>query len=97
MDTDSRGLLFFIFGFTCIWLVFDEFYGKKRISNLTNLLTPTIPSLGSVVGKAWNNQPQAQKDKEAAKQKVDQDPKLNQKEKDYLKENIDHFYGQGPA
>lgn len=42
MDNDSRGILFFILGFTCIWLVFDEFYGGKRISSITSLLTPNI-------------------------------------------------------
>lgn len=49
MDNDSRGLLFFIFGFTCLWLLYDEFYGKKRITNLTNLLTPNIPNFISTV------------------------------------------------
>lgn len=55
MDNDSRGLLFFILGFTCIWLVFDEFFGKKYISNLTNLLTPSIPSFGQSVKDAANS------------------------------------------
>ena len=57
MDNDSRGLLFFIIGFTAIWLVFDNFYGKKYISNFVNLITPNIGSMLPSVNTTptWKN------------------------------------------
>jgi hypothetical protein len=90
MDTDARGLLFFIFGFTCIWLVFDEFFGKKYVSNLTNLLTPTFPGLAA---PKWIDPEQAAKSKVTEKEKIDKDPTLSKDEKTFKKKNIDAFYG----
>ena len=94
MDNDARGLLFFILGFTSIWLVFDNFFGKKYVSNLAALLTP---QLGGLTPPPLNDPNPAGQSAAAAKKKVDSDPKLNQQEKDFLKKNIDKFFNSGPG
>jgi hypothetical protein len=97
MDNDSRGLLFFILGFTCIWLVFDSFFGKKYVNNLAGLLTPTIPSLLIGVVPSWKA-PQDQIDKQIqdSKNKIDSDPSLSPAEKTAKKNAIDDFYKNDP-
>jgi hypothetical protein len=89
MNDDSRGLLFFIFGFICIWLVFDEFFGKKYLSNLSSLLSFTITPKGI----PFIDKEQAAKNKVTDKEKIDKDPTLSKEEKDFKKKNIDAFYG----
>lgn len=89
MDTDARGLLFFIFGFVCIWLVLDEFYGKKYISHVASLLTPTIagPSI------QWMNPQAADQAHQADTKKNQSDNSISQAQKDWQQKNIDHFWG----
>lgn len=87
----EKGLLFLTLSIGCLWLLLDEFFGGRKLSSIANSLTPQ----GTPI--TWKNDAQAQKDKENIKKKIDQDPKLNQQEKDFLKKNTDHFYGQGPA
>jgi hypothetical protein len=96
MDNDSRGLLFFILGFTCIWLVFDEFYGKKYVSNLTSLLTPQLPGLSSVLPSWKAPQDQIDKQIQDSKNKIDSDPSLSDSEKAAKKKAIDDFYKNDP-
>lgn len=100
MNTD-RGLLFLTLSLACFWLVFDEFYGNKRLSSLSSKLTPDIPSVGDAVKdtveKAWNDTDQAQKSKEEAKTNIDKNDKIDSDTKKQLKDMVDHFYGPGPA
>jgi hypothetical protein len=97
MDNDSRGLLFFILGFTCVWLVFDNFFGKKYVNNLATLLTPSIPSLLGGSLPTWKA-PQDQIDKQIqeSKNKIDSDPSLSDAEKTAKKNAIDDFYKNDP-
>lgn len=99
MNTD-RGLLFLTLSLASFWLVFDEFYGKKRLSSLSTKLTPDFPSLGETVKEkasaAWNNEDQAQKSKEEAKTNIDKNEKLDEDTKQQLKDMVDHFYN-GPS
>jgi hypothetical protein len=36
----DSGLFFLTLAMLCIWLILDEFYGKKRISTFANLVIP---------------------------------------------------------
>lgn len=38
----DRGLFFFILGLASIWLVLDEFVGKKRLTTFAGLMTPDL-------------------------------------------------------
>jgi hypothetical protein len=104
MDNDSRGLLFFILGFTCVWLVFDNFFGKKYVNNLAGLLTPDIPSWGQSIKdsitqgiqNAWKNQSAADQAQASAKDKIDKDPSLSDTEKAAAKKAVDDFYKNDP-
>lgn len=44
----DKGLLFLILGFSALWLVMDEFTGKKRLTLLSELMTPDL-SIGNVI------------------------------------------------
>jgi hypothetical protein len=41
----DKGLFFLILALTCLWLVFDEFVGSKRISKLAGYMTPSMGGL----------------------------------------------------
>ena len=84
----DKGLFFMTLSLVCVWLILDDFFGQNYITRLVSHLIPD--DLGSV---SWINKSQAATDKANSKKKVQDDPKLNQKEKDYLNKNIDHFYG----
>lgn len=76
MNDTNKGLLFLMLGLTCFWFVFDEFFGKKRLSNLAGLMTPSIPSLTDTISKsidtALNGDPKKkEKVKQEEKKKVD--------------------------
>jgi phosphopantetheinyl transferase (holo-ACP synthase) len=100
MNTD-RGLLFLTLSLTSFWLIFDEFYGNKRLSSLAAKLTPDFPSpvdaAKEAVAKAWNDEPAAQTAKEDAKKKIDKNDKIDSDTKKDLKDMVDHFYGPDPA
>ena len=84
----DKGLFFMTLSLACFWLILDDFFGKGYI---TRVVRNVIPSDFGQVN--WINKEQAASDKESSKNKVQNDPKLNQKEKDFIKGNIDHFYG----
>jgi hypothetical protein len=45
----DKGLLFFTLALVCFWLVFDDLVGKKRLSNIAQMLTPDFPGIGEVI------------------------------------------------
>jgi hypothetical protein len=82
----EKGLLFFTLSVACLWLVLDEFYGGRKLSSIAAALSQGQTSM------KWIDNGQANKSKEDAKKKIEDDPKLSKEEKDFLKKNIDHFY-----
>lgn len=53
MSNDAKGLTFLTLSLLFLWLVFDDFVGKKRLSNLAKMMTPDInmPSAGEIAEK----------------------------------------------
>ncbi|HDR7881780.1 TPA: cytoplasmic protein [Bacillus cytotoxicus] len=53
MNNDAKGLTFLTLSLLFLWLVFDDFVGKKRLSKLAQMMTPdlSLPSAGEVAEK----------------------------------------------
>ncbi|MED1170187.1 cytoplasmic protein, partial [Bacillus paranthracis] len=53
MNNDAKGLTFLTLSLLFLWLVFDDFVGKKRLSKLAQMMTPdlSMPSPGEVAEK----------------------------------------------
>ncbi|MCQ6337871.1 MULTISPECIES: cytoplasmic protein [Bacillus cereus group] len=53
MNNDAKGLTFLTLSLLFLWLVFDDFVGKKRLSKLAQMMTPdlSMPSAGEVAEK----------------------------------------------
>ncbi|MCU5087555.1 cytoplasmic protein [Bacillus cereus] len=53
MNNEAKGLTFLTLSLIFLWLVFDDFVGKKRISKLAGMMTPdlSMPSVGEVTDK----------------------------------------------
>ncbi|EOQ01055.1 hypothetical protein [Bacillus cereus] len=77
MNNDAKGLTFLTLSLLFLWLVFDDFVGKKRISKLAQMMTPDLnmPSVGDVANKV------ADEAKESVKETV-KDTREAQKEAD---------------
>lgn len=88
MNTD-RGLLFLTLSLVCFWLVFDDFFGKKRLSTLAGYMSPSIPSLGDAVKQVAEkeNKKLATHRAKAAKKKKERVPVAD--------DNLDKFYPMG--
>lgn len=96
MNTD-RGLLFLILSLTSIWLVFDDFFGGKRLSNLANMLTPGGGGLPEVPHIPLEDKEKAEENRVDGKKWIDKQ-NINPKAKGSIKEAIDHFYsGSTPS
>lgn len=94
MNTE-RGLLFLALCLGCFWLVFDEFFGNKRISAMAAKMTPNIPSVGDAVSEFVDKQiedpEEIIKGSEKAKDAIDKS-KNDKDTKKHLKDAVDHFY-----
>lgn len=42
MNNDAKGLTFLTLSLLFLWLVFDDFVGKKRLSKLAQMMTPDL-------------------------------------------------------
>jgi hypothetical protein len=82
----ERGLLFFTLALLCVWAVLDEFWGKKKISEIAAKLTPTTKPV------TWKDDEQANEDKENTKDKIDRSDDMSEDAKKKLKEAVDKFY-----
>lgn len=92
----DRNLVFLTLSLIAVYFLIDDFIGKKRITNIVEgwigvgTSTPMNSTSGSI---PWINPAQADKSKTESKKAVQKDKKLSQAEKDFMKKNIDHFYG----
>lgn len=85
MNTD-RGLLFLTLSLVCFWLVFDDFFGKKRLSTLASYMTPQSGSLTDSIKEGW---------KKEDKKLTDQRSKARKDKKKRVpiaQDNLDKFY-----
>ncbi|WP_144597568.1 MULTISPECIES: cytoplasmic protein [Bacillus] len=77
MNNDAKGLTFLTLSLLFLWLVFDDFVGKKRLSKLAQMMTPdlSLPSAGEVAEKvvdgAKESVKETAKDTREAQKKAD--------------------------
>lgn len=91
----EKGLLFFTISAACLWLLLDEFFGTKRLSNVAQNFVPNIKSPGEAVsefveGTATKEEMQS-KEKEVT-DSVDKNKNLPEKAKKAIKDAIKKFY-----
>lgn len=48
---NDKGLVFFTLAAACFYLIYDDLWGKRRVSSLAAMLTPDLPGLGDWVEK----------------------------------------------
>jgi hypothetical protein len=92
----DRNIVFLTLSLISVYFLIDDFIGKKRITNLVEGwigVGTSIPESSSTNSVPWIDPAQADKSKTEAKKQIDQNPKMSQAEKDFMKQNIDHFYG----
>ena len=95
----EKGLLMLSLSILCLWLLLDEFFGTKKLSNVAAKFTPNIPTVPEKINEALNGDPKVkEKNREDAKKAIDKQPntEINKAAKDKLKEMVDHFYGPQP-
>jgi len=68
----DKGLMFLTLALVFLWLVFDDFVGKKRLSSLAQSLTPdlSLPSVKEVAQGAVENLDKHQETVEKSHEKV---------------------------
>lgn len=92
----EKGLLFLTLAVGCLWLILDEFFGDKRLSNIVNNVTPDFenPLKEAVHNAMYGKQTLEEKveAKEALKDKVDKEFKSTDKAKSEIKKSIDMFW-----
>jgi hypothetical protein len=92
----DRNLVFLTLSLIAIYFLIDDFIGKKRITTLVEGwigVGTSTPMNATDNSPTWINPAQADQSKTESKNAVQNDSKLTQAEKDFLKKNIDHFYG----
>lgn len=100
MNNDAKGLTFLTLSLLFLWLVFDDFVGKKRLSKLAQMMTPdlSLPSAGEVAEKVVDGAKESVKEtvkdtrdaqKEADKKVTDGLLKTPKDATDKQKETID--------
>lgn len=97
----EKGLLFLTLAVGCGWLVLDEFFGNKRISNIAKNFTPTAPSITEAIKETVVGTEEQQKkkalDQEKLKNAVDKNKNIKtDKAKKAVKDAIDEFYNNTP-
>lgn len=82
----EKGLLFFTLSLLCLWVILDEFFGDKRLSNIALQFTPRGQGIEAV------NHEEANKSKKEAIDKIEKDETLNPAEKEYKKKFWEKFF-----
>lgn len=92
----EKGLLFLTLSVGCLWVILDEFFGDKRLTNIVNNMTPDFenPIKEAVHDVMYGKQTPAEKieARDAAKEKVDKEFKSSDSAKADIKKAIDKFY-----
>ena len=91
----DKGLFFMTMALACVWIILDDFFGKKYISTLVSNLIPddigkVLPDLDDILPPLEDHK-EAEKSKEKAKDKL-KDADLPDKTKDLIEEGLDHFH-----
>lgn len=90
----EKGLLFFTLAVGAFWLILDEFYGAKRISNIASQLTPTSTNpIKDFMG--WKEATPEEKEKtyKQTLDKIDKNKGIKtDKAKDAVKDMVTDFY-----
>lgn len=98
----EKGILFLTIAAGCLWILLDEFFGTKKISGVASQMTPTInnPLSNAIDGVkdfvSWDvgTKSETEKNKDASQilKNIEENPNLNNKVKDTLKESVNDFY-----
>lgn len=98
----EKGILFLTIAAGCLWIILDEFFGTKKISGISQKMTPTInnPIADAAEGVkdffTWDvgTKSVKEKNKDASNllKEVDKNEKLNPKVKEEIKKGINQFY-----
>jgi hypothetical protein len=82
----------------CMWLILDDFFGKKYVSTLVSNIIPN--DMGSILKlPEFKNSQKAEENRAKAKNDIDKDDKKYKTKaaKDEAKKAVDMFYGQPDA
>lgn len=86
----EKGLLFLTLAMLCLWVILDDFFGDRKLSNVAKQLAGSVKENGL----EWVNEDQAEKAKEEKEKEIEDDPSLNPSEKKWLQDFWDKFWSR---
>lgn len=98
----EKGVLFLTLTAACLWIILDEFFGTKKVSNVAQQLTPNAPNPFEKTKEAVKDfmtwEVGTLEDKEERRKEINKQIEANDgiktdKAKKALKDAVDAFYG----